>query len=90
MKLTIIKFEYGELVTALYIDGILHSYGDEYHTKITDWIEGFKAALEMVNHDFIYETIDVDSTHPICERIGDGDCPYNDLGELLSEIHYNK
>lgn len=38
---TIITFEYGEPVTALYIDGLLHLEGDEYHNDISSRIEGF-------------------------------------------------
>jgi hypothetical protein len=46
MKLTIVDFSGGaEGITALYIDGKLHTYGDYYHNKITEWINGFIAGL---------------------------------------------
>ena len=38
---TVVKFESGESVTALYIDDNLFKYGDYYHNKIDNWINGF-------------------------------------------------
>jgi hypothetical protein len=39
-------------VTALYIDGKLHTSGDYYHDKIDDWINGFIAGLEFAEVKF--------------------------------------
>ena len=40
-KFTIVTFEHGEYVKSLYIDGKLHIYGDYYHNKIDELINGF-------------------------------------------------
>jgi hypothetical protein len=40
-EFTIVTFELGEYVKALYIDGVLEFYGDYYHNKITEKISAF-------------------------------------------------
>jgi hypothetical protein len=37
----------GDGVTCLYINNMLHMYGDYYHNKIDDWIAGFVAGLNF-------------------------------------------
>ena len=36
----------GDGVHAIYIGGNLHKYGDYYHDKIEEWMEGFVGGLE--------------------------------------------
>jgi len=47
-RLTIVDFTGGgDGVTALYVNGELEKYGDYYHDKIDEWIEGFEAGVKM-------------------------------------------
>ena len=39
----------GDGMTGLYKNGILVTYGDYYHNKIDDWIEGYFSALRDNN-----------------------------------------
>ena len=45
----------GDGVDALYINGMLHKYGDYYHDKIGEWIEGFLGGIKYagINYTFI-------------------------------------
>lgn len=47
-RLTIVDFTGGgDGVTALYVNGDLQKYGDYYHDKIDNWIEGFEAGIKF-------------------------------------------
>lgn len=43
---TIVTFDIGEYVKALYIDGVLEFYGDYYHNKISEKISAFIEGAE--------------------------------------------
>jgi hypothetical protein len=43
----------GDGVTAMYIDGKLHTYGDYYHNKIDFWVMGFLDGLIYSKKQFI-------------------------------------
>ena len=49
----------GDGVTALYIDGDLHTHGNEYHDKIDVWISGFLDGLKYAEVDFLKENWEV-------------------------------
>lgn len=53
MKIDIVKFNpEGDGVTAVYIDGKLHTHGDYYHDKIDNWVEGFIDGLKFAEVSF--------------------------------------
>lgn len=71
MKFTVVKFNYeGDGVTALYIDGKLHTHGDYYHNKIDEWIDGFLAGIKHLNWPMQQEThyIPGEKCEPIWEN----------------------
>ena len=63
MKIDICIFDFGEPVRALYVDGVLYSYGDEYHNNMRNWIDGFVAGcsqcsiqgVQVETHEFEIE-----------------------------------
>lgn len=61
----------GDGVTALYIDGGMHIYGDYYHDKIDNWVEGFLAGLRRADADVSVRTWEVSGrtklSREVCE-----------------------
>jgi hypothetical protein len=47
----------GDGVDALYINGMLHKYGDYYHDKIGEWIEGFLGGIKYAGINYTFKTI---------------------------------
>ena len=70
INFTIVTFELGEYVKALYIDGVLEFYGDYYHNKISEkisaFIEGVERAGVSVNVRKI-SCIDEEINEEVCE-----------------------
>lgn len=53
MKIDIVKINpEGDGVTALYINDALWTYGDYYHDKIDDWIQGFLEGLDYATAEY--------------------------------------
>jgi len=53
LTIDIVKFNpEGDGVTAIYIYGVLFTYGDYYHDKIDDWVQGFIDGLEYAMASF--------------------------------------
>lgn len=47
-RITIVDFSGGgDGITALYVNGNLESYGDYYHNKIDEWIDGFVEGVKF-------------------------------------------
>lgn len=60
-KMTKVDFTGGDDgIYALYIDGELEKYGDYYHHKIENWIEGFIDGVKWSGVNVIYNEIDCD------------------------------
>ena len=55
-ELTIIHFEYGEVVRALYVDGKMEEYGD-YETHMEEWIEGYAFGIRRTGAEVKTKTI---------------------------------
>ena len=47
----------GDGVTAVYIDGYLEFYGDEYHDDISSKVDGFILGLEWIKKNYIYPLV---------------------------------
>jgi len=71
-KFTIVTFEMGEYVKALYIDGVLEFYGDYYHNKISEKISAFIEGVEWSG----LKNIDVENLN----------CVNNDINEEVCEM----
>lgn len=56
LNLKVVQFDWGELVTALYVNDVLHYYSDYYHSKPTVYIEAFISALEYNNIQYVCNT----------------------------------
>lgn len=72
---TVVRFTAGESVHGVYIDGNLHKYGDYYHDKIENWIEGFIDGLEWAGMSIEKREIeckDEKINDDVCEL---ADCP---------------
>ena len=70
---TIVHFPEGEGVHAIYIDGVLEKYGDYYHDKIQNWIEGFLSGSRWAGIEFEERKItckDPELNEEICELGG--------------------
>ena len=53
-----------ESVSALYIDGFLEFYGDEYHNDISAKIDGFIDGLKWVKENYLYPLlVEVDKVY---------------------------
>ena len=55
---TIVTFEIGEYVKALYIDGVMEFYGDYYHNKISEKISAFIEGAEWAGANIEVHKID--------------------------------
>lgn len=72
-QFTIVTFELGEYVKALYIDGILEFYGDYYHNKITEKISAFIEGVEWAGVSVDVQRVncqDNDINEEVCEMGG--------------------
>lgn len=71
MRLCRVSFAYeSDGVTALYIDGKLHTHGDYYHDKIDDWINGFIEGLKYAGQQVTVasDQIPEEKCIPICQE----------------------
>ena len=83
-KVILSKVEFSndsESVYALYIDGILEFYGDEYHNDINSKIDGFIDGLKWVKENYLYPLlVEVELTYHVKNAdllldVCDGDDP---------------
>ena len=75
----------GDGITALYLDGLLHTYGDYYHDKISEQISGFLDGVKYVLGDdnVIESSINLHEKHPLIEDTWDvGNPPPNNLSDI--------
>jgi hypothetical protein len=90
-KIDITKVDFsggGDGVYALYIDGKIHTYGDEYHNDINAWIRGFIDGLEWIGADIDYKTLyckDNDIIYNIVDMAEEPPSQLSDLDGKLSE-----
>lgn len=86
MELVIVDFSGGgDGITALYIDGKLHFYGDYYHNKINEKIEGFIDGVSYVlGSDRVDDNfIELHENHPLIEDTWDyGNPPPSNLSDI--------
>lgn len=87
MKLDIVKFNpEGDGVTAMYINGDLHTSGDYYHNNIDAWTQGFCEGLDYATAEYNLERWeipgDTDISKDVCEL---GYCPPRAFSELNPE-----
>lgn len=84
LKLTWVDFTGGgDGIYALYINSILHKYGDYYHDKIEEWFGGFKDGLEYLNINFEYESIKLPNDNRWIEETWDlGGVPPKNIDDL--------
>jgi len=54
ITVTTVRFESGEYVLGCYVDGELEFYGDYYHDKIQEKIEGFILGLKWLKENWAY------------------------------------
>lgn len=81
-KISIVTFEMGEYVKALYIDGELFKYGDYYHDKIETLFEGFILGIKHAGIPFELEKINCsneETNQDVCEN---GNTPPKKLSEI--------
>lgn len=87
MKVDVVDFSGGgDGYTALYVDNKLHTYGDYYHDKIGDWINGWVAATEEQIGEENVERKDwwlVSDDDPLVKMGGGG--PPKDVTKLFTE-----
>lgn len=72
-KFTIVTFELGEYVKALYIDGQLEFYGDTYHNQITSKIDAFIEGVQWSGVSVDVEKVkcqDDDINEEVCDMGG--------------------
>lgn len=70
---TIVTFEIGEYVKALYIDGVMEFYGDYYHNKISEKISAFIEGAEWAGANIEVHKIDCNNREinvEVCEMGG--------------------
>lgn len=90
IKVTIVDFSGGgDGITALYIGNELETYGDYYHNKIDEWIDGFISGLQHLLGDDNVEQdfIRLHEDHPLVydtSELGEG------APDKLSDIDVNK
>ncbi len=86
IKATIVDFSGGgDGITALYLDGVLHTYGDYYHNKIDDTIGGFLDGVKYVLGDdnVIEVSISLHDEHPLIKDTWDnGNPPPDNLSDI--------
>jgi hypothetical protein len=71
MKIVVVHFGYeSDGVTALYIDEVHHSHGDEYHDKMEKWVEGFISGVQYTDVSFTHEDhyIPEEKCIPVCQE----------------------
>ena len=54
ITITTVRFDSGEYVLGCYVDGELEFYGDYYHDKIQEKIEGFILGLKWLKENWAY------------------------------------
>lgn len=94
MNVTVVKFNPdGDGVTALYLHGKLFKYGDYYHDKIDEWIEGFISGLEYISKENQYNIsllINKENFNSIDEDLDEeimmGEPPKKDLIEIINRL----
>lgn len=72
----------GDGVYALYVEGKRIRYGDYYHDKIQNWIDGFKESLKFSGAIVIEEEIKVQDEDLINEVSYCGGIPPENLNEI--------
>lgn len=83
MSLTVVKFDPdGDGVTALYIGDNLNTYGDYYHDKVDDWVEGFLEGVRYCWTGVVVERYDVAVDCPVSREVCGGDSPPLRLADL--------
>jgi hypothetical protein len=83
MKIIKVKFGIDHSVAGLYINTKLYKYGDYYHNKIDDYIEGFLEGLIYANVNFDFEKITLPNENEWvvkCSELGHG--PPENYGDL--------
>lgn len=55
MKIDIVNFNDPEGAIGLFIDGKLHTYGDDYHNNIRTWCEAFTEGITYMCHPPLVE-----------------------------------
>lgn len=90
VKITVVDFTGGgDGSHACYVDGLLEFYGDYYHNKIEDTINGFIRGLKWFKKNYVYPlTIEVEKiTCENSDMIEDisvmGGVPPKDLKDVL-------
>jgi hypothetical protein len=77
----------GDGVTAVYIDGDLHTYGDYYHDKIDDWVRGFIDGLRYASVRFTKRGWELCGDRPLAKAIcEDADVPPGLFSEYQGNI----
>lgn len=86
MIIETVVFESGEQVHAFYINGQLIKYGDHYHNKMEEWIQGF---LDGVEHslgykvkEFKYKCTDEEMNDAMCDL---GDSPPQFINNIIKD-----
>lgn len=94
VKVSIVTFPGGDgEVKACYVDGQLEFYGDYYHDKIDEKVEGFILGLKYIKKSYIYNlVVEVEkldcSDHDMNERISElGDVPPKELNQVTFEVN---
>jgi hypothetical protein len=82
-ELTTVDFTNGgDGVHALYINGQMFKYGDDYHDKIEIWIKAFIEGIKWSGVDVIEDTIEC-KDEEMCNSIsGDGDFPPKNIVDV--------
>jgi len=74
----------GDGVYAIYIDGSLHKYGDYYHDKIEDWIQGFIDGVKWSGVNIVFNSVKCSDS----EMISDISEMANVPPKYLSDVKY--
>jgi hypothetical protein len=85
VQFTIVTFEMGDWVKALYIDGDLYKSGDEYHHNITVYLDAFIEGVEYAGGEIEVNNIKCTNevlVRNICEN---GDSVPNKLSDIKSD-----
>jgi hypothetical protein len=78
---TVVTFESGESVSAIYVDDVLLKYGDYYHDKINDWIKGFLEGVRWSGIN-LEESKFTCGDDKISEDVCDGGIPPQSLSDV--------
>ena len=85
---TVVDFTGGDGVTAVYIDGYLEFYGDEYHHDISAKVNGFVLGLRWIKKNYVYplvverEGYIVTDENLIDDVSSNANCPPKNLSEF--------